>query len=461
MTSFASITINGWRQFDAVSIDFHPRLTIITGSNGAGKSTILNICAQHFAPARPFLATPKRRKGGGFLFDPGLLAKSETAGSYTTFFDDEIEQEEEEEEEEDQIDPSLSDGFDAYKAATSRGRPGNFIPIGDFRYDNGAVGTIGFHENQSHSYGLQITNQQQVLGVPISSHRALASYQPVAGLSFQIISLAAAYQNYMSEYVTRSNGGQSQFSPMYRMKETLIAMAAFGEGNSHFERIDELAAAFTDFGKVLRKVLPKEIGFQRLSVRAPDIILKTRSGEFIVDAGSGGITAVIEITWQLFLYSRIQPSFSATLDEPENHLHPSMQRSILANLVDAFPQVQFVVATHSPFIVSAVENSRVYALRYTGKLGPNGFPDHKTRRVRSVELDQVKKAGSASEILEEVLGVRVSIPEWASRQLNNIIADFEGVEVTTETLKQLRAKLAEAGFSDYYPEALANLVRHK
>ena len=43
-----SIKIDSWRQYENINIDFHKQLTILTGANGAGKSTILNIINQHF-----------------------------------------------------------------------------------------------------------------------------------------------------------------------------------------------------------------------------------------------------------------------------------------------------------------------------------------------------------------------------------------------------------------------------
>jgi predicted ATPase len=43
MNRFRSLRIEGWRQFDNVDIELHPRLTVLTGANGAGKTSLLRI----------------------------------------------------------------------------------------------------------------------------------------------------------------------------------------------------------------------------------------------------------------------------------------------------------------------------------------------------------------------------------------------------------------------------------
>ena len=43
---FKRLKISDWRQFSNVDISFHPHLTVLTGANGAGKTTILNLLSQ-------------------------------------------------------------------------------------------------------------------------------------------------------------------------------------------------------------------------------------------------------------------------------------------------------------------------------------------------------------------------------------------------------------------------------
>lgn len=43
MQNFSKLEIFDWRNLKDLTVEFHPRLTIITGPNGSGKSTILSL----------------------------------------------------------------------------------------------------------------------------------------------------------------------------------------------------------------------------------------------------------------------------------------------------------------------------------------------------------------------------------------------------------------------------------
>lgn len=72
ISCFKKITIQGWRQFDDIDISLHPRLTILTGANGAGKSSILRVFSSHFGFDKAFLSTPVLVKGR-FVYKSGVF----------------------------------------------------------------------------------------------------------------------------------------------------------------------------------------------------------------------------------------------------------------------------------------------------------------------------------------------------------------------------------------------------
>lgn len=59
------------------------------------------------------------------------------------------------------------------------------------------------------------------------------------------------------------------------------------------------------------------------------------------------------------------------IDEIELHMHPSWQRKVLHALRDAFPNIQFIITTHSPIVLN--EADEYYNLFFTNN--ENGYAD--------------------------------------------------------------------------------------
>jgi predicted ATP-binding protein involved in virulence len=158
---------------------------------------------------------------------------------------------------------------------------------------------------------------------------------------------------------------------------------------------------------------------------------------------------LIEVAWQIFLRSRNAESFTVVLDEPENHLHPSLQRDILPNMLRAFPGVQFIVATHSPFVVTSAPESKVYVLDYNSD-----------GRIQSRELDYVNKAASADETLRRVLGLESLMPRWAEDRFDEVVSRYLRNRISSESLEGLRNELANQGLAGEFPRAMIDIAEN-
>ena len=83
---------------------------------------------------------------------------------------------------------------------------------------------------------------------------------------------------------------------------------------------------------------------------------------------SDGYSAVLNIVTELILRMEKHQASNYDLqgivliDEIETHLHVELQKEILPFLIDFFPNIQFIVTSHSPFVLSSAQNVVIYDL---------------------------------------------------------------------------------------------------
>ncbi len=406
---FQGLALHDWRQFDSIDLEFSDRLTVITGANGSGKTTILTLLTQHFGWEARFMAEPRLEKAGGLRFLSGLRKRLKEIREQ----DDSGQQE-----------------------------------LGELTYADGEKARAVLPEEPGSAvFNVNFQPMQAVVGVYVASNRPNNAYQQVSQIPTSIGSADQLIDMYEGEIKSRFAGGHTQFSPTYRLKESLISLATFGYGNRVVRENREYIETLEGFEEVLREVLPESLKFERIGIATPEVLLETGTGSFSLDAASGGIITIIDLAWRIYMRARQNPEIVVVIDEPENHLHPELQRALLPGLLRAFPAAQFIAATHNPFIVGSVAESNVYVLRY----GEND-------RVQSELLDTVNKAGSSNEILRDVLGLEFTIPLWVEDRLDEIVAKYQAAPVTEETLRGLREEMQEVGFGHLFPEAVSAVL---
>lgn len=95
------------------------------------------------------------------------------------------------------------------------------------------------------------------------------------------------------------------------------------------------------------------------------IIQKDKNISFTFDSLSSGFKAVFNIYANLLVRAQFQDippedlSGIAIIDEIDVHLHISLQKKVLPFLIKAFPKIQFIVSTHSPFVITSTDNDTV------------------------------------------------------------------------------------------------------
>lgn len=409
--NFDRLTLNDWQQFSNIDISFHPRMTIITGANGSGKTTILSLLARHTGWQSFSLATPKT----------DMISKTLKYFSLTRFNKRDINSDRK---------------------------------VGTINYTSQVSADILAPEASAAQYQLLINNQQSVRFFFIPSHRQTFSYRRVSGIDTARKDRQTAFNEVQSNYMQRHEGINNQPNS-FLIKRTLLGWVVNGYGIHNGDKVimpadQQQIKNFEGFCNVLRLILPESIGFETIEVRDYEIVFSCNGGEdeFLLETASGGISALIDIAWQIFMYDTdAKQPFAVVIDEVENHLHPSMQRTLLPNLLAAFPNAKFIVSTHSPLIVTSVENANVYALRYSP-----------AKKVNSFLLDFRLEVKNAVDILDEVLGVSTTIPAWAEGKLTSILLKHSDKDPTSESLAELRTELNQAGLGKLLPKAIGAIA---
>ncbi|SCN03749.1 AAA family ATPase [Bacillus wiedmannii] len=98
------------------------------------------------------------------------------------------------------------------------------------------------------------------------------------------------------------------------------------------------------------------------------LILEPNKEPYDLTRLSSGFSSIFSILAELIM--RMESSRThlydvegiVIIDEIEAHLHVSLQKKIFKFLTDFFPKVQFIISTHSPFVLSSVNDAIIYDL---------------------------------------------------------------------------------------------------
>jgi predicted ATP-binding protein involved in virulence len=120
------------------------------------------------------------------------------------------------------------------------------------------------------------------------------------------------------------------------------------------------------------------------------------------------------------------------IDEIEMHLHPAWQQSILGNLIKAFPNIQFIVTTHSPQVISTVPSQQIRILDdgkvYPAEAGTQGAESSRILK-RIFEVDPRPQHDPNTQLLNKYLDL-VYADKWneAKEQREKLDTIYQGNE---------------------------------
>jgi hypothetical protein len=125
------------------------------------------------------------------------------------------------------------------------------------------------------------------------------------------------------------------------------------------------------------------------------------------------------------------------LDEIGLHLHPSLERALVPQLRKALPQVQFIVSTHSPMVLSSFDRDELIILDASSPDGTKRLD----RQLFGLTMDDVyawlMNTSPGSQVMEEMLASddpEVAAYLYQSKDVNEELAR----EIIAERQKEIK-----------------------
>ncbi len=130
------------------------------------------------------------------------------------------------------------------------------------------------------------------------------------------------------------------------------------------------------------------------------------------------------------------------IDEVDMHLHPSWQQRVIQTLQSAFHNVQFIVTTHSPQVLSTVPKECIRVL------GTNAEGDDMAATPRAFSYGE-----PSNDVLQAIMHVDPQPPVPEKKKLDELTSLVEQDEYQSDRAKQLLVELRKA-LNEHHPQLL-------
>jgi predicted ATPase len=149
---------------------------------------------------------------------------------------------------------------------------------------------------------------------------------------------------------------------------------------------------------------------------------------------SAGFSAFLSILTELLMRTDLlrkqandytyNPCGFVLIDEPETHLHLEMQYQILPLLTSLFPNLQFIVATHSPAVASSIKNATIFDLSTGQAMGDEAAGSSYSELMQGHFGVENEYSNVADEIITDIKRI-AKLPDstLARRELLDLLAE--------------------------------------
>jgi predicted ATP-binding protein involved in virulence len=136
------------------------------------------------------------------------------------------------------------------------------------------------------------------------------------------------------------------------------------------------------------------------------------------------------------------------IDEIETHLHVDLQKKILPFLIDFFPRLQFIITTHSPFVLQSISNATIcdletrtittdltsysYDALIESYFKTDKYSEEVKNKIKEFEklIEKSKKTNKENEHLRSLRNYFAHSPKYLSNELLAKLQEIQLKEIT-------------------------------
>ncbi len=156
----------------------------------------------------------------------------------------------------------------------------------------------------------------------------------------------------------------------------LKVQEALARNENALAEADKIRDWFVGFTALLQQLFDGETVSLDFNFRDYSFTIHQGNKAFGFNELSDGYSAIVDIIADLILKMQSPDSLTRAyekegivlIDEIETHLHLELQKVILPMLTSVFPNIQFIVTTHSPFVLNSLKNAVTYDLEKRKRL---------------------------------------------------------------------------------------------
>lgn len=149
----------------------------------------------------------------------------------------------------------------------------------------------------------------------------------------------------------------------------------------------------------------------RIKLNPSRMIITNKEGSHLrIEQLSGGYKAVLSIVSDIakrlatanpYSQNPLEEYGIILIDELDLHLHPKWQKTIANDLKRTFPNCQFIITTHSPFIIQSLNKEEVINIEKDFNESDGSFEGWSIEEIQEYEMGVQTKTEKYKEFLEE------------------------------------------------------------